>query len=286
MRANGPFVAVNCASIPRDLIESELFGYEKGAFTGALNEGNPGKFELANHGTLFLDEIGEMALEFQAKLLRAVETLRIRRIGGKKEIPLDIRIIAATNRDLQKEAEKGHFRQDLFYRLNVLSLAVPPLRERKEDIIYDAEHFLERYNRKYPDQKKTMSFGFEQELLTYDWPGNVRELQNGIERTFYAVSGDVLEASDFQYISVREPAAVRGEADVNAQAEQKERAQRIQQAIEKYRQALLEADFDTEKAAQILNMSRATFYRRCRKYGISPRSLAKEYNRVRSHQEE
>lgn len=284
LRANGPFVAVNCASIPRDLIESELFGYEKGAFTGALNEGNPGKFELANHGTLFLDEIGEMPLEFQAKLLRAVETLRIRRIGGKKEIPLDIRIIAATNRDLQKEAEKGRFRQDLYYRLNVLSLSVPPLRERREDIIYDAENFLERYNRKYPDQKKTMSAGFQLELMQYNWPGNVRELQNGIERTFYAVSGNTLEASDFQYISAREPASARGEAEL--QAEQNERAQQIKQSAEPYRQALLEADFDTEKAAEILDMSRATFYRRCRKYGISPRSLAKEYNRARIRQEE
>ncbi len=275
-RANGPFVAVNCASIPRDLIESEIFGYEKGAFTGALNDGNPGKFELANHGTLFLDEIGEMPLEFQAKLLRAVETLRIRRIGGKKEIPLDIRIIAATNRDLQREAERGRFRQDLYYRLNVLNLTVPPLRERKEDIIYDAGIFLERYNRKYPGQKKTMSKGFEDDLMLYNWPGNVRELQNGIERTFYAASGSTLEPSDFQFIASSDAMEAPPETE-DSRPEQKPLSGKSQKAADQYRRVLVEADFDTEKAAELLEISRATFYRRCRKYGISPRNLAKEY---------
>lgn len=156
-RAKGPFVAVNCASLPRDLIESELFGYEKGAFTGALREGNPGKFELANHGTLFLDEIGEMPLEFQAKLLRAVESLRIRRLGGTQERKLDLRVIAATNRNLRHEAEQGRFRQDLYYRLNVLKLDIPPLRERPLDIGFCAKAFLERFNQKYPEQRKEMS---------------------------------------------------------------------------------------------------------------------------------
>ena len=273
-RAKGPFVAINCASIPRDLIESELFGYEKGAFTGALNEGNPGKFALANHGTLFLDEIGEMPLEFQAKLLRAVETLRIRRIGGKQEIPLDIRIIAATNRDLQKEAEKGRFRQDLFYRLNVLSLVIPPLRERPEDIIYDARTFLARYNRKYPDQQKKMSAAFEQELLAYSWPGNVRELQNGIERTFYAVSGETMEAEDFQHISFNE-SGQGTEAALPEKAPREISAQLAQEA-ERYVRVLQETAYDSERAAELLGISRATFYRRCRRYGISPRVLAKK----------
>ena len=180
-RAKGPFVAVNCASLPRDLIESELFGYEKGAFTGALREGNPGKFELANHGTLFLDEIGEMPLEFQAKLLRAVESLRIRRLGGTQERKLDLRVIAATNRNLRHEAEQGRFRQDLYYRLNVLKLDIPPLRERPLDIGFCAKAFLERFNQKYPEQRKEMSPDYLDALQQYDWPGNVRELHTGGE---------------------------------------------------------------------------------------------------------
>ena len=199
-RAKGPFVAVNCASLPRDLIESELFGYEKGAFTGALREGNPGKFELANHGTLFLDEIGEMPLEFQAKLLRAVESLRIRRLGGTQERKLDLRVIAATNRNLRHEAEQGRFRQDLYYRLNVLKLDIPPLRERPLDIGFCAKAFLERFNQKYPEQRKEMSPDYLDALQQYDWPGNVRELQNSMERTFYACNTDVLTADDFRFV--------------------------------------------------------------------------------------
>ena len=156
-RADGPFVAVNCASLPRDLMESELFGYEKGAFTGALREGNPGKFELADHGTLFLDEIGEMPIEFQAKLLRAVETLRIRRIGGKEEKKLDVRVIAATNRHLIQEVDRGAFRGDLYYRLNVLRLDIPPLRQRPGDIACCTDRFLARFNERYPSRQRHLA---------------------------------------------------------------------------------------------------------------------------------
>lgn len=259
-RAKGPFVAVNCASLPRDLIESELFGYEKGAFTGALKEGNPGKFELANSGTLFLDEIGEMPLEFQAKLLRAVESLRIRRLGGTQERKLDVRVIAATNRNLRMESEQGRFRQDLFYRLNVLKLDIPPLRERPLDISGCAEIFLDRFNKRYPKQQKNMSKGYLDALMQYNWPGNVRELQNSIERTFYACSEDTLAPEDFCYVTG------------NTKLQQDSVPQR-DSMYNKVVEALLSTKGNVEQAAKILQVSRATFYRICKKYGIQPKKI-------------
>lgn len=277
-------MAVNCASLPRDLLESEMFGYEKGAFTGARKEGNPGKFELANHGTLFLDEIGEMPLEFQAKLLRAVETLCIRRIGGRREIRLDVRIIAATNRDLRRESERGNFRKDLYYRLNVLRLVIPPLRDRRADIVYDARVFLDNFNRNYPEQSKEMDAGFCEALEAYQWPGNVRELQNGIERTFYAASGKRLVRNDFVYItgvpSVMEGTETgrEGEDPVISERDRAETDQ-IRKLLE---DALERSGYDAEKAAELLSMSRATFYRRCRRCNVSPKHLAR--NRKNSSQ--
>lgn len=260
-RAKGPFVAVNCASLPRDLIESELFGYEKGAFTGALREGNPGKFELANHGTLFLDEIGEMPLEFQAKLLRAVESLRIRRLGGTQERKLDLRVIAATNRNLRHEAEQGRFRQDLYYRLNVLKLDIPPLRERPLDIGFCAKAFLERFNQKYPEQRKEMSPDYLDALQQYDWPGNVRELQNSMERTFYACNTDVLTADDFRFVITGMTVS-----DKKENCGQKKKREEILAVLRS-------AEGRAEVAAQKLGISRATFYRMCKRYGIEPKKV-------------
>ncbi|MCG8402718.1 MAG: sigma 54-interacting transcriptional regulator, partial [Firmicutes bacterium] len=183
--SNGPFIAMNCASFPKDLIESELFGYEKGAFTGALKEGNPGKFELANGGTIFLDEIAELPLELQAKLLRVVDNLSVRRIGGNYEIKLDVRIIAATNRNLLQEARRKNFRGDLYYRLNVFKLEIPPLRERTGDIELCANYFLRNLNDQHPENVKRFSAEFIGYLENYEWIGNVRELQNIIERAYY-----------------------------------------------------------------------------------------------------
>ena len=260
-RAKGPFVAVNCASLPRDLIESELFGYEKGAFTGALREGNPGKFELANHGTLFLDEIGEMPLEFQAKLLRAVESLRIRRLGGTQERKLDLRVIAATNRNLRHEAEQGRFRQDLYYRLNVLKLDIPPLRERPLDIGFCAKAFLERFNQKYPEQRKEMSPDYLDALQQYDWPGNVRALQNSMERTFYACNTDVLTADDFRFVITGMTVS-----DKKENCGQKNKREEILAVLRS-------AEGRAEVAAQKLGISRATFYRMCKRYGIEPKKV-------------
>jgi two-component system response regulator AtoC len=180
-RHNKPFVKVNCAALPEGLIESELFGHEKGAFTGALNR-RLGKFELASGGTLLLDEIGEMHVSMQAKLLRVLQEREINKVGGDDPVEVDIRLIATTNRDLDKEVKEGRFREDLFYRLNVIRINLPPLRDRKEDIKRLVEHFTERYNRENGLGIEGLEDGCWEILTAYDWPGNIRELENAIER--------------------------------------------------------------------------------------------------------
>ncbi|MEG0855329.1 MAG: sigma 54-interacting transcriptional regulator [Terrisporobacter sp.] len=182
-RSNNIFIKVNCAAIPKDLFESELFGYEKGAFTGASNTGKIGFFELANGGTLFLDEIGELQLSVQSKLLRAIQEKEITRVGGKERIKLDIRVIAATNRNLEQEVKDGNFRQDLYFRLNVFPITIPPLRERREDIEVFIKFFIEKLNNKYKTNKIISKEAMEY-LLKYDFPGNVRELENMVEYLF------------------------------------------------------------------------------------------------------
>ncbi len=262
-RADGPFVAINCASIPRDLLESEMFGYEAGAFVGAATEGNPGRFELANNGTLFLDEISELPLDFQSKLLRAVETHGITRLGGGQEIALNIRIIAATNRRLDRCAANGSFRQDLYFRLNVLRLDIPALRFRPGDVAITAEHFLAKLNALHPEMTKTMSPEFKAGLMEYDWPGNVRELQNGIERAFYSSTNGQLDAECLRF-------AVERTADYDADAP----AEPLGEAGE-ILSALAVCCGDVEAAAEKLGVSRATLYRRFRKYDINPKSVEK-----------
>ncbi len=181
VRKNEPFVAVNCAAIPEHLLESELFGYEAGAFTGAQKSGKKGKFELANKGTLFLDEIGDMAVHLQPKLLRAIEYGEIEKVGGTAAVSLNLRIIAATNRNLEEMVKEGKFREDLYYRLNVIPIFIPPLRSRREDILTLARFFLGRYNNRFSKRIVDFTEQVERELLLYDWPGNVRELENAIE---------------------------------------------------------------------------------------------------------
>lgn len=194
-RSEHPFIKVNCGAIPESLLESELFGYEKGAFTGALTKGKPGMFELANKGTLFLDEIGEIPLILQVKLLQAIQDLKIMRVGGSTQIPLDIRIIAATNKDLEELIEKNLFREDLYYRLAVIPLHVPALRERSEDIESIAFHFLENFNNKYQTSQH-FSVDAIEVLKAYHWPGNVRELQNIVERAIVTISGALITAEE------------------------------------------------------------------------------------------
>ncbi|MCL1096221.1 sigma-54 interaction domain-containing protein [Shewanella kaireitica] len=194
-RAKQPFIAINCAAIPESILESLLFGHVKGAFTGAMSD-QPGKFEMANGGTLLLDEIGEMPLLLQAKLLRVLQEREVERLGGHKSITLDIRVIAATNKDLRSAVQNGQFREDLFYRLDVLPLKILPLRERREDILPLAEHFLQKYKMLAGEQTCYFSEQARSLLLSHNWPGNVRELENTIQRALVMRRGQALQAAE------------------------------------------------------------------------------------------
>ncbi|PLR87213.1 sigma-54 interaction domain-containing protein [Bacillus sp. V33-4] len=200
-RDDKPFIKINCGAIPEDLLESELFGYEKGAFTGANREGKMGLFEAANEGSLFLDEIGEMSLQLQVKLLRVLQEQEVMRIGGTKSIGVNVRIITATNKNLKEEIKKGKFREDLYYRLNVVPLLIPPLRKRREDILPLVIHFVDYFNRKY-NKNKTFAPALMDSLQQYDWPGNVRELQNIVERLVVISDESVVTPVYFSEIMV------------------------------------------------------------------------------------
>ena len=194
-RARGPFVTVNMAALPRDLIESELYGHEKGSFTGAV-ERRPGKFELASGGTLFLDEIGELPIELQAKLLRVLQEREVDRVGGNRPLPVDVRIVAATNADLARSVEEGKFRRDLYYRLAVVPIRLPPLREREGDVLLLARHFIAKYGEQLKGRPVTLARDAEAMLLSHPWPGNVRELQNVIQRALLKLAGTRLTARE------------------------------------------------------------------------------------------
>ena len=195
LRQDNPFLAVNCAAIPEDLIESELFGYEKGAFTGAYSR-KKGRFELAHQGTLFLDEIGDMSLKTQAKILRTLEERSFERLGGTDTLKVDVRLIAATNKNLEAQIEKGDFREDLYYRISVIPVNLPPLRERKADIPLFVSYFLDKFNRRLASGRKSISSAATQYLSSYHWPGNVRELKNIIERLVIVVAGEEIGLAD------------------------------------------------------------------------------------------
>ncbi len=205
-RSHKPIVEVNCAAIPEELIESELFGHEKGAFTGAT-EKKRGKFDLAHEGTIFLDEVADMSLKAQAKILRILQEKKFERVGGNKVIDMDVRVLAATNKDLEKEMEAGRFRQDLYYRLHVIPLRVPPLRERKEDIPFLVERFLKDFAAKEGQPLKTVSDGALQKLMGHDWPGNVRELKNIVERLIILTPSNEIRADDLPELSLRSDSA-------------------------------------------------------------------------------
>lgn len=197
-RSDKPFIKVNCAAIPKDLLESELFGYEKGAFTGADIRGRPGLFEQADKGTIFLDEIGEMPLHLQVKLLRVIQELEITRIGGGRTKKIDIRIISATNKNLESMVGKGEFREDLYYRLNVIPILIPPLRERQEDISLLAFYFLQKLNAKYNFKKQFTDEAISL-MKSYSWPGNIREMQNLIERLVVTLESEVIDSYHFPF---------------------------------------------------------------------------------------
>lgn len=194
-RASKPFIAINCAALPKDILENELFGHEKGAFTGALNQ-KPGCFELADGGTLFLDEIGEMSAETQAKLLRAIEEQCFRRLGGRHEIRVDVRIVAATNRNISSALDQGTLRSDLYYRLSVVEIELPPLRNRKQDILPLANHFLRMFGLKYGKEIRGFTSDYIEMLESYHWPGNIRELRNAIERAVVICPGESISVLD------------------------------------------------------------------------------------------
>lgn len=257
IRKRGPFVPVDCTGLVPTLVESELFGHVRGAFTGAV-QAKRGLIESASGGTLFLDEIGEFPLEMQSKLLRILQEHEIRPVGGTATVQIDIRVVAATNRNLQKEVEKGNFRQDLFYRLNVVPIRVPPLRERKSDIPLIANHFLERWSR---DERPTPVFSEDAmaRLVAYDWPGNVRELENAVSRAAELNSGPLLHVGDLP-TNLQAPAPARLPLDDGEMtlAELERRA--IYRALQKTRG-------DKLAAARILGIGKTTLYRKLKQYG-------------------
>ena len=258
-----PFVRINCSAIPKDLLESELFGYEKGAFTGAKTEGKPGKFEIANKGTVFLDEIGDLPLEMQPKLLRVVEEKEFERVGGTWVIRSDFRVIAATNQNLEEMLSDGRFRKDLFYRLNVIPLQIPPLRERRDDITPLARHFLQQMAQEAALSEIKMGPEAEKALQRYDWPGNVRELLNVLERTLSSINGNAIQLVDLPFYLHR---TQKKSPQLNQTSIKEVQAKAEKEAI---RFALKETNNNKVSAAKMLGIHRTLLYKKMKKYRIS-----------------
>jgi PAS domain S-box-containing protein len=261
-----PFIKVNCAAVPENLLESELFGYDDGAFTGARKGGKPGKFELANGGTIFLDEIGDMTLSMQAKLLRVLQEREIERVGSTKTIKIDVRVVAATNRDLEQMIEQGEFRQDLYYRLNIISLHIPPLRERREDIPALCNSLLRKIHNRFPHDVESVSPEAMDYLLAYEWPGNVRELENVLERAVNFMDEELSILPEHlppvikkQYRHRESTDSVKDLAGIRFDAEK----EAIVKAIET-------AGGNKSQAAKLLGIHRSGFYQKLRKYHIEP----------------
>lgn len=261
-RYRNPFVAINCAAVPKDLIENEIFGHEKGAFTGAV-EIKQGKFELADKGTLFLDEIGDMSLPLQSKLLRVLQESEFQRVGGTKNITVNVRVIAASNKDLQKEAEKGNFREDLFYRINVFPIYIPPLRERRDDVLPLAKHFLSFFSRNM--NKEAITFTPEAEKILYnnEWKGNVRELRNVIERAIILCDGSFILP---EHICIEE----KTKASIDWSAPLQDVVESTLKSVEisKIKNALNQSKGNKTKAAQLLKVSYKTLLTKIKEYNI------------------
>ncbi|MDI6807922.1 MAG: sigma-54 dependent transcriptional regulator [Candidatus Eisenbacteria bacterium] len=258
-RRDGPFVKLNCAAIPEHLVESELFGHERGAFTGAVAQ-KKGKLEVATSGTLLLDEVGDMSLQAQAKLLRVIESGELERVGGTKTVEFDVRLLSASNKNLTKEIEKGNFREDLYFRLNVVPIHVPPLRDRKDDIPLFVEHFLEEFARTNEKKRKSIEPGALDLLCSCLWPGNVRELKNFIERLMIMTDSDTITTGDVERLLPGK------EADRRTPPLNSELASREKEVILNY---LKSADWNVSLAASKLGIDRTSLHRKMRKYGVT-----------------
>jgi len=274
-RRSSAFVEVNCAAIPEELIESELFGHVRGAFTGAVAD-RRGKFEVADGGTMFLDEIGDMSLKTQAKVLRVLQEQTLEAVGGTTRISVDARVLAATNKDLQTEIRNGNFREDLYFRLNVIPIFVPTLRERPDDIPMLADHFMAEFAREYGRRPKRFDAGATSVLERYGWPGNVRELRNVIERLMIMVVGDEISPGDLGFLD-QAPAGVR---PVEIPEPLFERMT-LHEARERFERELIlrtlaEQQGNMSKTAEVLGVERSNLYRKMRAFGIAPSRRAEE----------
>jgi DNA-binding NtrC family response regulator len=270
-RSDGPFVAINCAAIPEALLETELFGYEKGAFTGAAAR-KPGRFELAHRGTLFLDEIGDLPHQLQAKILRALEEKSFERVGGTQTLRVDVRVVAATHRNLKARVQERQFREDLYFRLSVFPIRIPPLRERSGDIVILARHFVEKFSRDLSKPPVTLTPDAIDALMAYPWPGNVRELQNCIERAVILCEGDEIHPRNLNLsapIGAPPPPGPWEQLDLSGTM--LEAVRRIIAEVErrKLEQGLAEARGDRGRAAQILDMNPRVFVQKLRDYGLA-----------------
>jgi two-component system, NtrC family, response regulator AtoC len=268
-RVNGPFIKINCTAIPENLLESELFGYEKGAFTGATTT-KPGKFELADKGTIFLDEIGDMAGSLQVKLLRVLQEREFERLGGTRTIKVDVRVVAATNQDLRAALEQGTFREDLYYRLNVVPISIPPLRGHKEDIPYLVDHFIGRFAESSGKAIQGIAPEALKLLVDFHWPGNVRELENIIERALVMASGTRIESAD-----IRLDVAASGSGESSSAVEVSSATLFLPDGmtLEQYedkliREALERASGNKSQAARLLGLSRNALRYRLSKIGV------------------
>lgn len=261
-RSKGPFIVINCGAIPRELVESELFGYEEGAFTGAVRGGRPGKFELASGGTIFLDEIGDMPLDIQASLLRVLQERQVTRIGGQKAIQINTRVIASTNKNLTEAVEKGNFRLDLYYRLNVITFNLPSLRERPKDVPYLAQYFVEKISRRLGQEPPTITPEFYNCLTEYNWPGNIRELENVIEQALHMVETGIL---------VPEHLPSRIYTPRFKDGKQQEKTDKLKNAeVSVIKNTLDSCGWNISRTAAMLGISRNTLYRKIDKYGLAP----------------
>ncbi len=273
LRSNGPMVVINCGAIPGELLESELFGHEKGAFTGA-HRARTGRFELADNGTIFLDEIGDMSPDLQVKLLRAIQERKIERVGGTTTIDVNIRILSATNKDLAASMEHGSFREDLFYRLNVIPIHIPPLRERSSDIPLLVDYFQQKlvHRTMYDYKMKKFSGEALKAMLQYSWPGNVRELENLVERLSVLIDDPVVDLSDLpEHIVSRSDVSIVS-SDIGTIVDN---GIGFNEAVESYQKALIthalkQTDWVKARAAELLKMNRTTLVEKIKKLNIQP----------------